>query len=427
MDIYVVRSGDTLFNIAQNAGVPAERIARDNELDETAALVPGQTLVILYPRTVHTVLVGETLDSIARQYGVTVNQLLRNNPQLDGLPALYPGQTITIDYQQEKQGEMSVNGYAYPYIDRDVLRKTLPYLTYLTLFTYGFTPEGELIDIEDEELIAIAREYGVAPLMLISTLTESGNFSNELAHTLLIDPALQDLLIDRILDNLRQKNYYGLDVDFEYILPEDREAFVAFIGNVTQRLNAEGYRVITALAPKTSSDQPGLLYEAHDYAGIGQASNAVLLMTYEWGYTYGPPMAVAPLNKVEEVLRYAVTQIEPGKIFMGIPNYGYNWTLPFVQGTSQAQSLSNVAAVELAREVGAYIQYDAVAQAPHYDYYDDQWQQHEVWFEDARSIRAKLDLVPLYGLQGISYWNIMRYFPQNWLVLNSLYNIRRVL
>lgn len=138
-------------------------------------------------------------------------------------------------------------------------------------------------------------------------------------------------------------------------------------------------------------------------------------------------MAVAPLNKVEEVLRYAVTQIEPGKIFMGIPNYGYNWTLPFVQGTSQAQSLSNVAAVELAREVGAYIQYDAVAQAPHFDYYDDQWQQHEVWFEDARSIRAKLDLVPLYGLQGISYWNIMRYFPQNWLVLNSLYNIRRVL
>ena len=135
-------------------------------------------------------------------------------------------------------------------------------------------------------------------------------------------------------------------------------------------------------------------------------------------YTYGPPMAVAPLNKVQEVLNYAVTQIDRNKIFMGIPNYGYNWTLPFVQGTSQAQSLSNVQAVELAGDVGAYIQYD---------YFDNQWREHEVWFEDARSIRAKLDMVPLYGLQGVSYWNIMRYFPQNWLVLNSLYNIRRVL
>lgn len=73
-------------------------------------------------------------------------------------------------------------GYAYPYIDREVLRRTLPYLTYITLFTYGFTPEGNLIDLDDEEVIRIAREYGVAPLMLISTLTEEGTFSNQLGQ-----------------------------------------------------------------------------------------------------------------------------------------------------------------------------------------------------------------------------------------------------
>lgn len=138
-------------------------------------------------------------------------------------------------------------------------------------------------------------------------------------------------------------------------------------------------------------------------------------------------MAVAPINKVREVVEYAVTQIERDKIFMGIPNYGYNWTLPFVQGTSRAQSLSNVAAVELAGQVGAYIQFDTTAQAPFFNYYDEQWRQHEVWFEDARSIRAKLDLANAFGLWGVGYWNLMRYFPQNWLVLNALYNIRRVL
>ena len=49
---------------------------------------------------------------------------------------------------------------------------------------------------------------------------------------------------------------------------------------------------------------------------------------------------------------------------------------------------------------------------------------HEVWFEDARSIRAKLALIPEYGLRGVGYWNLMRDFPQNWRVLNALYRIR---
>ncbi len=427
MDIHVVKSGESVYSIAQKYGVSPQSIAVNNELANPSQLVPGQTLVILYPDQTYTVQSGDTLFSVAQALGVTVNQLLRNNPQLGGNMVIRPGQVLTVTYKPQPQGLLAVNGYAYPYIDRAVLRKTLPYLTYITLFTYGITPEGELVDLDDQEVISIAREYGVAPLMLISTLTPEGTFSNQLASTILHNAELQNRLIDRIMNNLRTKNYYGLDVDFEYILPEDRIAYVEFIRNLTTKLNAAGYPVFVALAPKTSSDQRGLLYEAHDYRALGQVANRVLLMTYEWGYTYGPPMAVAPLNKVREVLDYAVTQIPREKILMGIPNYGYDWTLPFVQGVSKAQSLSNVAAVELAGRVGAVIQFDPVAQAPYFRYYDDQWREHEVWFEDARSIEAKLALIAEYALYGGSYWNIMKYFPQNWLVLNALYNIRRVI
>ena len=138
-------------------------------------------------------------------------------------------------------------------------------------------------------------------------------------------------------------------------------------------------------------------------------------------------MAVAPLNKVKEVLDFAVTQIPADKINMGIPNYGYDWTLPFVQGVSMAQSISNVQAVDIACEAGVAIQFDELAQSPFFNYYDEQWRQHEVWFEDARSIRAKLAQVPAYGFMGVGYWQLMRFFPQNWLVLNSLYDIEKVL
>ncbi|HJD24222.1 MAG TPA: LysM peptidoglycan-binding domain-containing protein [Firmicutes bacterium] len=427
MDIHVVRQGESLYAIAQAYGTTAARLAQDNELAPPYRLAVGQTIVILYPRQVYTVTAGDTLDSIAEQYGVTVNQLLRNNPQLNGLPAITPGQVLVIDYAQEKQGDMAVNGYAYPYIDRQVLRKTLPYLTYLTLFTYGITPEGGLVGIDDEEVIAIAREYGVAPLMLISTLTNEGNFNNELSSAVVNNPAIQERLINETLVTLREKGYYGLDIDFEFVRPEDRDAYTTFIRNVRERLNAEGFIVVAALAPKTDSAQPGLLYQGHDYAGIAAAANYVLLMTYEWGYTYGPPMAVAPIDKVREVLDYAVTQMPADKIFMGIPNYGYDWTLPFIRGESQARSLSNVAAVEQAVVRNAAISFDPVAQAPFYGYFDEQGREHEVWFEDARSVNAKLALIPEYGFEGGSYWTVMKYFPQNWLVLNSLYNIRKVL
>ena len=86
-----------------------------------------------------------------------------------------------------------------------------------------------------------------------------------------------------------------------------------------------GYTVMVALAPKTSAGQPGLLYEAHDYAALGAAADDVLLMTYEWGYALSEPMAVAPIDKVEQVVRFAVSQIPPDKIFLGMPNYGYDW------------------------------------------------------------------------------------------------------
>lgn len=228
---------------------------------------------------------GDTIYSIAEEYGVSAETLISSN-QLENPNNLVVGQTIVVPENTEKLGTIAINGYLYPSIDKNLLLETLPYLTFVTIFTYGFTETGELISADDEEIIQIARENNVAPIMLISTLTSEGVFSNELSNKILNDPVAQNNLINNIIENLKVKNYFGLDVDFEYVFPEDKEAFVAFIENLTNSLNAEGFPVITALAPKTSSEQPGLLYEAHDYKAIGNAANAVLLMTYEWGYSY---------------------------------------------------------------------------------------------------------------------------------------------
>lgn len=431
MKIHIVKPGDSLNSIANLYNVSADRIIIDNEIHDPNFLVIGQSIVILFPNTIYIVQSGDTLIGIAENFNIDVLQILRNNPIINEMEVLIPGQEIVIDYKTGvefgggKIATVELNGYAYPFIDRTILRKTLPFLTYLSIFNYGFTPDGELIPpmLPDDEIIAIAIDYKVAPIMVLAPMTAAGNFSNELAHAMLNNPIAVNNLINNIVDNIKTKNYYGVDIDFEFILPEDKDLFIDFIRKTRDRLTAEGLITMVALAPKSFKEQPGLLYESHDYEAIGAIADRVLLMTYEWGYAYGPPMATSPYNLVKIVLNYGVSAIDPAIIYMGIPNYAYDWPLPFMQGETVAENIGNVEAVERAKIFGSFIQFDEVSQSPFYNYISLDGTQHVVWFDDGRSMNSKLRLINEYNLIGGGYWQIMRYFPQNWLVVNSIFDI----
>ena len=422
MELYVVQPGDTLYGIAQSMGVPMSRLLADNRPPDPARLVEGQALVVRFPEEVYAVREGDTLRSVAQAHGLMPRALLRQNPSLEGQSQLYPGQTLVLHYRQEGGPPLLVNGYAYPFIDLDLYRSVLPFLTYAAPFTYGFHPDGSLVELEDETLLALAREMGTGALMHLSTLTDEGNFSNELAHLALTDLAVQDALVENVLRTIQEKGYQGLDVDFEFLPASDAAAYAGLIRRFRAALAPQGRPVIVAAAPKTYATQPGLLYEGHDYRALGEAADFVFLMTYEWGYTYGPPMAVAPLPNVRAVVEYALTYFKPEQLFLGVPNYGYDWPLPFKEG-NLAKSLGNQQAVSLAWDRHAAIRFDENAKAPWYRYVAEDGREHEVWFEDARSTQAKVELALEYSLHGVGYWNLDRPFPQGWAVLSALTNI----
>lgn len=426
MRIHVVKKGETLFSIAKQYGVSARLLQKQNEVPPDGALVPGQTLVVLLPETIHTVRPGDTVYSIARAHGIPVRELYQNNIFLQGQGKLIPGEELIVSLREaHRESSLGVNGYAYPYINGDLLRQVLPYMTYVTPFTYGIGPGGGLAPLSDQGILA-AGQYGVQPWMHLSTLTEEGNFSSSRGEMLLQSRERQETLLGEITQVLGEKGYGGVDVDFEYLRPELGAAFGAFVTMLRTALNPLGYSVLVALAPKTFAGQRGLLYEAHDYAALGNAANGALLMTYEWGYTAGPPMAVAPLDKVRQVLDYALTEIPAKKLFLGVPVYGYDWQLPFREGATRAQSLSPQEALALARRYGAEIRYDETAQAPWFRYTARDGREHEVWFEDARSSYAKFRLAAEKGLQGVGLWNLMRPAPQTYLVLHGGFSIEEV-
>lgn len=425
MNIYVVKPGDTLYQIAKKFGTTAQRIAVDNALNTTQTLVVGQALIVLTPQIVYNVIPGDSIDSVAKKYGITRMTVLQNNPAIHANQTLYPGQSVVISYTNKKRRNLVTNGYAYPHIRRETLLACLPYLSRLTIFSYSFYADGTLNDIEDEPLIRMAYEYQTRPIMLISSLTEEGTFSGEMASFLFNNVEVQNILIENILAKMKWKGYLGLDIDFEYISPDDKVAYVNFVDNVTTKLNKEGFDVNVDLAPKISATQEGYLYQGHDYARLGQNANTVLLMTYEWGYTYSAPMPVAPIDKVREVVEYGLTEIPAYKIMMGIPNYGYNWTLPYKKGVSRATSIGNETAISIARRNGAQIEFNMQAKTPTFSYWDYD-KEHVVWFEDVRSIDAKLKLAEEKELLGVAYWNVMRPFMQNWLLTNYYYHIDKL-
>ena len=368
---------------------------------------------------------GDTLYSIAKKFGVTTERLSYINALSDP-NRLTVGQTLVIPGDSSPQGEIEVNGYAYPNISDAVLNEALPYMTFLCPFSWQMDASGGITPIDDKRMISRAYETATAPMLTLTNISPSGGFSSDIAHAIFTDEAVQATLIENILAALRSRGYYGVNLNIEYVYPFDREDYNAFLRRLSETLHPKGYYLSSAIAPKTSDEQYGLLYTAHDYEAHGKYCDRVIIMTYEWGYTYSAPQAVSPVNRIRSVLDYAVTKIPSGKILLGFSNYGYNWTLPWQQGKAAAV-ISNTAAANLAAANFAQIRFDEKAQAPFFNYTDPSGVRHEVWFEDARSVRARLALVSEYGLAGISYWTINYANRAGFAVLESMYGTQKII
>ncbi|PWU70106.1 glycoside hydrolase family 18 protein [Gracilibacillus dipsosauri] len=427
MQIYVVKQGDTLNSIANQFGITYQLIASANELDPQQSLVVGQALVIPIFGRFYTVQSGDSLYTIGQRFGISAAELARLN-QLNLYQPLTPGTTIYIP--ESSKTEIEVNAYIEPTGEtvsetlEAAARKHSRNLTYLAPFSYRVTREGNLIPPPLNQFAAIANE-NQALLMLAITNLEEGAFSAELGRIIVTDQQVQNQLLDQIIQTAQQVGYGDIHFDFEFLPPENREDYNNFLRKATERLHAEGLLVSTALAPKTSATQEGAWYEAHDYRAHGEIVDFVVLMTYEWGYSGGPPMAVSPIGPVTDVVNYALTEMPASKILLGQNLYGYDWTLPFEPGGELAKAVSPQEAIALARDNNQAILYDQEAQAPYFFYQDPQGNRHEVWFEDARSIQAKFDLIKEKNLRGISYWKLGLAFPQNWLLLEDQFQIKK--
>lgn len=285
MFIYTVRAGDTISQLSVSFGVPVNQIVADNALSNPNNLSVGQSLVIMSDSIRYVVREGQTLYSLSQEFGVSLDELITANPDINPI-SLQAGQVVIIPQGDDITRRPAVlNGYAYPSITGYALDCAFPFLSFLSLFSYSLVSNGDIIPPNDvDRIIASSRRNGVMPLMTVTNIS-NGNFSTQVLSQILADPEAVERLISSILFEVRNRNYYGVNLDMEYISPDDRESYNAFLRELSERLHESGYILVSALAPKYRADQQGILYESHDYAEQGKWADFIILMTYEWGAT----------------------------------------------------------------------------------------------------------------------------------------------
>lgn len=420
MFFHFVKKGDSVYKLSKEYNVPVNQIIQDNNLEEPYELLIGECLIINPRNKSYIVKEKDSLDSISKKFSLSKEKILKDNSLTDE-NSIKPGLRIHLDYDNLEKVNGLINGYCYQGISNKVLNNTLPTLSYISPFAYRLKENGNLVPLDDQRIITKADNHDTNSMLVVANIKESGGFSTSLASKILNNQNAINTLINDINNTIKEKNYQALCIDFEYVNEDEKNLYTEFIKKVKEGIGDN--KLFVALAPKNSDEQKGLLYTAHDYYNIGKIVDYVILMTYEWGYTFGEPMPVAPIDQVRRVIRYAKSKIDESKIIMGVPNYGYDWTLPYQKG-SKAESISNVDAINLAKKYNVEIKYDSQSQTPYFNYKKD-GKLHVVHFDDACSINSKINLAIDENIKGLSIWTVTTYFPQLILLIDYYFNIEK--
>ncbi|MBD8004377.1 glycosyl hydrolase family 18 protein [Bacillus norwichensis] len=417
MFIYVVKLGDSLFSIAAKYRISMDSLRITNGL-RTDQLVPGQDLLV--PSNVYIVQPGDSLYSISQIAFIPEETIrLYNGLQSDeltvGMELYFPPRE-----KHPKQG-LSYLTPSTPEQNRLNVQTFAPITSNFGVFEYHILEDGSLSALDDQQVISLIRENGAIPIVVITNLTESG-FSPQLTNRILNNPSLRQRVIDNIYNLVKSKNYAGVNIDFEQTLESDRDLYSGFLAALRDRLRPEGLTVSVAVPAKSSDDIPWL--KGFDYGGIGAAVDFVFIMAYDWHEAGSDPGPVAPITEVRKTLDYALTKMRRDKIVLGVPRYGYNWTMNNGSVVSaRAFSVANAYATAMRYQVS--IEYSTEDQQPHYTYWDEDGRRHIVWFEDIRARAVKFQLAVDYQLRGVGAWQLGLHFPQSAFLVREFFRKRR--
>lgn len=420
MSIHIVQNGDSLWAISQRYKVSISSLLNVNGIPKNGYIIPNLALYIpdqAWPIRSKIISKGDTLWRLAQQYKTNLNSILSANPGIQ-TTNLKVGTKINIPSPLKLS--MQTLGFIIPFSPQSTiptLNNIADQLTYLAIVSYSLTEEGyAYIAVDDTKVIEESKRLKITSLLMIRNFLNQ-QFSPELIGHVLENSQYRKNLVASIMNFVQEKGYGGVSIDFEFIPPPRRQDFNVFLKELKSAL---GSLILHVNVHAKTADLPtNRIVGAYDYSSIGRAADIVAVMTIDYGYPTGPPNPVSPIWWMEEVIRYTSGLINPKKLQIALPFYGYDWRIK--DNLTKAYSL--LYAQNSAISTGSKINYDVRSASPYYTYWEGA-ERHIVWYDDIRSFAEKYKLIDQYQLLGTTYWQLSLPFPQNWAYVANNFLIK---
>lgn len=269
---------------------------------------------------------------------------------------------------------------------------------------FGLTATGEISGTDPEELLTFARDHSLPTYLCISNYNNSpsvAGFDAGLAKAAIVTYKTE--LISDLVERASAGGYAGVNIDFESIafstdLESDRAAFTSFIQDLASALHSRELKLIISVPAKTGENPNDYWSYPFDLEALGQAADVLQLMTYDSHGPWSEPGPVSGADWVEAVVVYSSSLVDPAKLLIGLPAYGYDW-----RSDGSAADVSWVEFPALLDKPGVQTGVETTSLSPWLSYTENGIT-HTVWFENAASLQAKAALVEKYSLGGLSMW-----------------------
>jgi len=324
-------------------------------------------------------------------------------------------QISNLEVEKSEKADLSVNVSAsLVWWDQDKgfesIRNNSKYLYSISPFWYELTIDGNIEPFSgtyDKEIIDYLKDNNILILPTISN-----EFEQEPLASIISDESKKDKHIEDILTLV--EDYDGISLNYENLNAEDKENFSKFVEDLADKLHKNNKLLSIHLHAKT--EEPGTWNgpQAQDWEALGKVADKLKIMAYDYHWSTSEAGAIAPVKWVEEVILHASDIIPKEKIYLGIPFYGYDWIEEIGEDVTYEKALT------ISSLFNTNLIFDDLTKSPHFLYIDSDKNNHEVWFENSESIKAKIEIAKKYKIGGIDFWRLGGEDPKAWEEIGNI-------
>lgn len=259
-------------------------------------------------------------------------------------------------------------------------------------------------------------------MVVHNLLYETVEKGKQVASNVLVNDINRNVFIQNLRNEMNQFKYDGINIDMENLNLTDRDSFSLLIKNLSDALHRDG-KVVTVSVPANTGDSRANPWSPwFDYEKLGLNSDGLMIMTYDEHNPRTTPGSTASVDWTEATIRYALKQgVPPSKVLLGIAGYGWDWDTT----ADKAVYSSYAQLMDQKKNYKAKIIWDSRSKTPHFSYVDKEKHSHQVWFENSRSLRFKLNLVEKYNLRGIGIWRLGLEDPMYWTTIPEKIKVKK--